>query len=350
MKMNDPKILYIGPLMHGGTCLQRMWAFQKNCYHVFGVDTGIPSNLPPLIEFSYKAYRKLFTNNLINIVNTKIIEMAKLIKPDLVWIDKGLTIKSETLLKIKSFNPKTIFVSYSPDDMMNPNNQSQNYLECITIYDHHVTTKTFNVAELFGMGAKNVIMVNNGFCDICHKKLSLSQVDRNKFGGSVGFIGFWEKEREEYMTYLAENEIPVRVWGPWERNRSYHRNMFVEGRVAWGNEYIMAINAFDINLCFLRKENRDLQTSRSVGIPACGAFMLAERTNEHLELFKEGVEAEYFESMEEMREKVAYYLQHDDQRKKIANAGYLRCQSSGYSYDQIIKQVMENILRGANDI
>lgn len=76
---------------------------------------------------------------------------------------------------------------------------------------------------------------------------------------------------------------------------------------------------------------------------ACGAFMLAERTNEHLRLFEEGKEAAYFGSDSELLEKVRYYLEHEEERKTIGPAGRKRCLDSGYSHHERLKYMLSAI-------
>ena len=71
---------------------------------------------------------------------------------------------------------------------------------------------------------------------------------------------------------------------------------------------IKGIAAMQINLGFLRKVNRDIQTDRSVEIPACGGFMLAEYSTEHSLLFKEGVEAVFYRNQNELAERQAISL------------------------------------------
>ena len=59
--------------------------------------------------------------------------------------------------------------------------------------------------------------------------------------------------------------MPVRVWGyTWERMKNVPANLVLENRPFWAGDYAKAICAFDINLCFLRKCNRDKQTTRSI--------------------------------------------------------------------------------------
>jgi spore maturation protein CgeB len=98
-----------------------------------------------------------------------------------------------------------------------------------------------------------------------------------------------------------------------------------------GVDYAKAINATKINLGFLRKIARDEHTTRSVEIPACRAFLLAERTGEHLDLFEEGVEAEFFDDVDEAARKIQRYLRDEQALHAVAEAGYRRCIDSGYS-------------------
>ena len=71
--------------------------------------------------------------------------------------------------------------------------------------------------------------------------------------------------------------------------------------------------------------------------------MLAERTDEHLSYFEEGKEAEFFSSINELIDKVKYYLSHEDQRIQIAQSGRNRCIHSGYTYKHRLKEIFEAI-------
>jgi spore maturation protein CgeB len=143
------------------------------------------------------------------------------------------------------------------------------------------------------------------------------------------------------MLYLAERGIKVTVYGNgWSSWISKNPNLIVKNKPIYAEEYVKAINSTKINLCFLRKINRDDVTSRSVEIPACGGFMLGERTLRHLEYFEEGKEAEFFGSDKEMLEKVRFYLENADKREKIARAGRERCANSGYSMRTQLEQML----------
>lgn len=196
------------------------------------------------------------------------------------------------------------------------------------------------------LGARNVRFVNNTFEPSFHYPRVLSAQDIERIGGDVGFVGMWEKERCESILYLADHGIQVRVFGDyrWREYINYNPNLKIEIGGLYNEDYAKSFRAFKISLCFLRKINYDVQTTRTVEIPACGGFMLAERTDEHLRLFEEGKEADFFSSNEELLEKCRYYLCHEELRKKIADAGYKRCIFSDYSNIGMIKQIINEIL------
>lgn len=338
-------LIYVGTLVHGGTCLQRMEAMFRLGIMVLPIDIDYKKNPNLFLSFFIRLMRKIGLPIDISNVNFRIIEGINNNKTDIIWIDKGLIVRPKTMLKIRTLNPKIIICGYSPDDMMQAHSQSLYFMKSLKYYDYFFTTKSYNVSELIAAGAKNPIFIPNAYDPLIHRPRPTSEMDISLYGGDVGFIGAWEFERGESILSLANAGIKIRWWG-WGGNKSFtnvHENLTMENTPLWGEYYSRAINSFKINLCFLRKINRDLQTTRSIEIPACGGFMLAERTDEHLNLFEEGVEAEFFSSNDELIDKVKYYLDNPERRRKIANAGYLRCITSGYSNDERIKSMFSKI-------
>jgi spore maturation protein CgeB len=251
---------------------------------------------------------------------------------DMVWLEKALTVGATQMLALRSACPRAMLVGFSPDDMHARHNQSLQFLEALSLYDAFLTTKSYNVEELRQAGCPRVLFAGNGYDPQAFRPVPASSADRTRLGGDVGFIGSYERERAETMAKLAAQGIKVRVWGNgWEQARVAHPNLTLEGRPLHGDDFAIACNAFKINLGFLRKLNRDQQTTRSVEVPACGGFMLAERTPEHLDLFIEGQEAEFFSSVEELAAKCRTYLADDVGRETIAKRGHQRCLTSGYS-------------------
>jgi hypothetical protein len=336
-------ILYAGPLHAGTTCRQRMIALGDLGHRVTGVDQ-VPSDLARRQRaIGWRVRRRLFGDRDDSRLNARLLAVPPSPAPDVVWVDKGLTIEPATLLALRARWPRAIFVNYSGDDMFNPHNQTPAWRACVPLYDLFATTKSFNVPELLAAGARDVLFADKGFSPAIHNPHEVTPELFERLGGDVGFVGWPEGARERSMRYLASHGVPVRVWGPWPRWKA-RPNLRVESRPLWDHDYACALSAFRINLGFLRRVNRDRQTTRSIEIPACGGFLLAERTDEHQRLFREDVEAVFFSDDRELLEKCRYYLAHEDERARIALAGRRRCVEGGYAYDQRLDFILRHAL------
>lgn len=92
-------------------------------------------------------------------------------------------------------------------------------------------------------------------------------------------------------------------------------------------------------------------TSRSIesGVPqrvfdslAVGGFMLTNYQPELEEYFREGVELEVYHNREELMDKAAYYLKHEEARVRIAMNGYQKVRRY-HSYTYRMSQVLDRI-------
>jgi spore maturation protein CgeB len=339
------KMIFVGDLWYGSTALMRLSALKKIFNTVIEVDSTC--NKRPLIFRCVEKFFPLLGNGFDHTrLNSRLLSAFQNIECNeniCLWLDKSLTIQPDNLANLKARFKHLIIIGYSPDDMGRVGNQSYKFLQSSHLYDIYITTKSFNVRELGEVGIKKVLFVNNGYDPSLHMPCfnRLGEINQSKIY-DVTFIGAWEEQRISSMMILRDAGITVDFfcWGSPPRFFDLTK---LEGikihPPVWGDEYVKVIRQSKINLGFLRKINRDLQTTRSVEIPACGSFMLAERTSEHQSLFSEGFEAEYFSNNHELLSKVKYFLVNDQEREEIAKAGYERCLLSGYGYDAIFKRL-----------
>ncbi|MCH8475203.1 MAG: glycosyltransferase [Opitutales bacterium] len=297
-------------------------------------------------RFSSRALHHFNLELLVKAASTDLIKQATVFKPDLIWFDKGRFIPKPALLGIRETIPKIKLVHYNPDDPFGHQKINWSmFIKAIPEYDVHLIPNAIAEDDYRSRGAKKIIVFDRSFSPSIHRPLSPSQADQEKFGARVGFIGSWAPAREAAIAHLIQRGIPVAVYGVqwnkgkhWEVIRPHYR-----GPSQWGDDYAKAIGGMDIALHFLRQENRDEQDSRTFEIPACRTFMLAERSPAHERLFTENKEAVFFDTVDELEQKVRYYLENPKEREKIAENGYQKCWSAGYDHCSRLKQLLNHV-------
>lgn len=331
------RILYVGQLTPGGTCLDRLGALRRLGHEVIGVDQSAFESQYKLVRSVQWRLRPLW---LLQEFNREILRTAKRTpNMDVAWVDKGVWVFAETIEALRNqFRLRT--VHFTPDPQL-LYHRSRHFLNSIRLFDHVVTTKSFEVQLYLNAGAQHVLLSQQSYCPIRYERAQATE----RFDEDVGFIGHYETHYGKTVGVLAEH-VPIGVWGDgWTRASltSSVPNRVIRGRGVYSANYVNALASFRIGLGLLSKKIPEQHTTRSFEIPAAGSFLLAERTEEHLEFFKEGQEAEFFGSIDELIDKARFYLANNAARLRIARAGQRRCITSGYDTNSVMRRIVKEI-------
>lgn len=118
------------------------------------------------------------------------------------------------------------------------------------------------------------------------------------------------------------------------------RNVHIHGGVKTHTEMPKIFHLSKINLNITIKPIQTGLPLRIFDILGCGGFLMTNYQEELPELFEVGVDLEAYSSMEELVDKCAYYLEHEDERKQIAVNGYRKAKER-YSYTQRIIEIIK---------
>lgn len=97
-----------------------------------------------------------------------------------------------------------------------------------------------------------------------------------------------------------------------------------------------------INLNFTSKPIRTGLPLRIWDILGAGGFVLTNFQTEIPEYFEVGRDLETYASEEELIQKIGYYLEHEEERARIAKNGYQKARKQ-YSLEMRVKQILETV-------
>ena len=304
--------------------------------------------------FSKKIQNRFIIGPIIHRLNLDLIKAVTVFSPEIIFVYRGTHITAGTLKKIKKQFPAVILLGYSNDDPFakgHPYSLWRHFFKAVPVYDLMLAYRHHNLDDLLRIGAKRVELLRSWYFPERNHPVKLSDEDKIRYECDVVFIGHYEADgRKQYLEELVRQGFKLRIFGPgydWDPVlvNSYELKSQAPVRLVWGEEYNKALCGAKVALCFLSKLNRDTYTRRCFEIPATGTLMLSEHSNDLVSLYKEGREADFFKSKEEMILKLKNYLGDEKLRKIVAANGYQRVLADGHDVISRMKQLLEQVTK-----
>jgi spore maturation protein CgeB len=265
------------------------------------------------------------------------LEMTKMLrrkvdelKPDLMFVFMfSDEFDREELRKI-TVETETITFNWFADDHWRFDNFSQHWAPC---FDFVSTTDQKAFEKYKAIGYDNVLLTQWA----ANPRIWSCAVKEPRYG--VTFIGQEHGNRKSVVTFLRKQGISVEVWGPrWKLTRIHeiaHNHYLMTDsmyeRVASSTRVsqqemiaILQQSQINLNLSASSQTSQNQIKGRNFEIPACGGFQISGYAGRLEEYFQIDHEIICYKTIDELVDKIRYYLQHEKERREIAEAGYRR--------------------------
>jgi len=260
-------------------------------------------------------------------MNAEFVQTVADFRPDVVLFLKGETIYESAIREVKE-KYGTLLLQWYPDGPFNVENRNatKDSIASIPLFDIYYIYARSLIQPLRDAGGKRVEYLP--FCydpAMLQRPEAVSDEDRARYATDVVFAGTWEPMREWWLEKVTEFDLSV--WGNmWERvAEGTPLRARWKGNAVYGEEISKLFAVSRIHLNFLREQNKDSHNVRTLEIPGYGGFLLTQRSQEQAEeLYVEGKEIACFDSVDELKEKIRYYIDHEEERLAIARAGHER--------------------------
>lgn len=337
--MNLSRILIVG-YTKKREALESSYAhsFQQLGYEVIRWDPlEVIDKLARLSRFGQILARFIHVEPWVRKANQELLLLVDKTLPQLIIIIGTSGIRAGTLAQLKVRHPQCTIYCVYPDS---PHNLDQERIGCFPFFDRLTTSSPAWVNSFKKLGACNTYHLPFAADLKLHKPTLPNQ--SSLFQSDIAFIGTWRPEREEFLEKLTDFDL--KIWGNsyWKKRTRKGSPIHAKwgGRAVVGDEFSQVCANSKIMLNIMDVVTWPGPNMRTFEQPACRGFSLTTRSSAILEVFEEDKTIACFDTLEEAQSKIEYYLNHDDERNKIAETSYRFVIEHGHTYLDRARQIV----------
>lgn len=269
----------------------------------------------------------------IQLINFSFMKTISRHKSDVAIVTGGNRILGNTILKLRGNTTSILWTTDAPVDFKNISLSAKAY-----DYVFCQGTEAVELLAQQGVEANWLPMA----CDpIFHHPIKLTSKEQRQYGNDIVFVGSYYRSRYELFKKLSDFDFGI--WGPgWNKLESTELRPHLKGEHTRPSEWAEIYSASKIVLAphYQDQGNRYpvFQASpRIFEAMACGAFVISDYQKDVFSLFKDGKHLVGFKTETELIDKINYYLEHSDERKKIAEQGRIEVLKNHKYVDRVEK-------------
>ena len=256
-----------------------------------------------------RTFARLFAKNK---TDNLLADAIKNYRPNIIFISFIRLLDAETIEKMRQAAPKAVFIGFDVDAWpeLRPGR-----IEIAKKLDILMATNDGQYLQIYrNAGIPKCVFMPN----CCDPDIDRRYDVEDKWKKDILWTGYIEHDQDRYPGEELRYEIVNRI--------SKMPNCAVYGCCGkpkiGGMDYLYAISGAKIGLSINGDNNTRLyHSNRLTHYLSCGTFTLAKRVPDTDLLFRNKQHLRYFETADEFFELSDWYLKHDDERKKIADAG-----------------------------
>ncbi len=280
-------------------------------------------------------HSKPFTPRFVRKRADRILEdLIRNYRPDVILILSMKYITHKTVSAMRAASPSTVIVARDDDPFPE---KKQSCLDIACQCDWMMTTSAGSFLKTYkDVGVSKCAFVPN----LCDPDIQYRYEVADRWKSDIIFTGKAEHTRldrnnERYEIVKRLVKMPnVRLYGSFDYPMVDGIDLF---HAISGAKIGMSIN--------IANNERLYHSDRFINYLSCGTFVLAKRVPDSDLLFKDGKHVKYFDTADEFFDLVKWYLEHEQEREKIALAGMERAHSE-FNCAKMAEYLLELVEKG----